>query len=162
MAAVHGTPVKGAPAAMTECLIVRLDTETYAIELGRVAEVHQLVAVTPAPDATGGLVGYVDIRGRVVPVVDLRLALGAQPRPWDASMHLVVCSVGEELVALAVDRVEGVAEMELDARDDASHAAVTAVARSESLGLLPVLDPSALSPGHAGSRSRPAKGRAAR
>ena len=143
----HGT--SDAPrAAETECLVVRLDDELYAIELARGAEVHQLVAATAAPDAAGGLVGYVDIRGRTVPALDLRAALGAPTRPWTASMHMVVARAGDEgdeLVALAVDRVDGVVPATLDARGSSHRpTAVSAVARAGGLGLVPVLDPAAL------------------
>ena len=136
-----------APSATTfaECLVVRLDTDAYAIRLADVAEIHQLVAATPAPDASGGLVGYIDIRGRVVPVLDLRLALGKETRPWDASMHMVLVSTSTGPLAIAVDRVDGVVTVELDAPGrGVLHPAVSAIAQHDRLGLVPVLDPETL------------------
>ena len=128
-----------------DCLVVRLDRVAYALRLADVAEVHQLVAATATPDARGGFVGYVDVRGRVVPIVDLRLALNGECLPWDASMHMVVARAGIGLVALAVDRVDGVVPGILESPGTAvEHAAVGAVARTEELGLVPVLDPDAL------------------
>ena len=133
------------PTGMTSCLLMWLDKDAYAMPLDAVVEIHQLAAVRPAPEGRGGLVGYLDLRGAVVPTVDLRTALGAPGRAWDPSMHMVVARTGMGRLALVVDRVEGIVDCEPDpAGASASGRTIAAIAKVPEVGLVPVLDPGVL------------------
>lgn len=69
-----------------------------------VAELHPVVATVPLPGAPGVIDGAIDVRGSVVAVLDLRARLGLGRRPPLVTDHLVVCHVGQQTVALRVDR----------------------------------------------------------
>lgn len=81
-----------------------------AIDVMRVQEVLRGAEVRPVPLAPPGVMGLVNLRGRVVTVLDLRtrLGLGDQGRPPDP-MHVVV-EGGDALVSLVVDRAGDVVQ----------------------------------------------------
>lgn len=82
-----------------------LSGERFAVPVERVQEVLRGAAVTPVPLAEPGLAGLLNLRGEVIPAVELRGRLGLPDRPADAdSVHLVVATPGGP-VSLLVDRV---------------------------------------------------------
>ncbi len=93
----------------------RLDGELYGLPIGRVQEIQQIVELRPIPDDTPGLMGLIDVRGLVVPVLDLRLLVGLPPRPYTLETPMVFCVVRGRSVALIVDSVEDVVEIDHDA-----------------------------------------------
>ena len=142
-----------APAVTADCLLVWLGDEPFAFLLDDVAEVHQIVAATPAGDASGGLAGYIDIRGRAVPAVDLRRVLDRPARPWDPSMHLVVATTPAGTVAVAVDRIEDIVSAVAGEPTGSIGAAwIRSLVRVEPIGLVPLLDAEALLASAAGAR----------
>jgi purine-binding chemotaxis protein CheW len=121
----------------------------YAFPLESVVEVHQAAAVTPAPEGPDGVVGWLDLRGSVIPVVDARDALGLDRSAWDPRMHFVVVAHGGLVAAVAVDEVYDVTDATLEPGGSETLSGIAGVARSDS-GLVPVLDPAGLVPAGAG------------
>lgn len=107
-------PVPEIPApvgGISRMVVFFLDDQRYALPIERVQEIQQIVAYTEVPDATGITLGMVNLRGVVVPLVDLRMLVGLQPKDYHLETPMVICRVGDSLVALVVDEVEDVAEM---------------------------------------------------
>lgn len=70
-----------------------------------------MVAVSPLPKAPPVAIGVVNIRGAVVPVLDIRGRFGLPPRDWGPSAHLLVARTPRRIVALPVDEALGVIEV---------------------------------------------------
>lgn len=88
---------------------LRVGGDHYAIDIMRVEEILHPAPVTPVPGAPAAVEGVVQLRGTVLPVVDVRRALGqTAARPLSASGRLVVCRVGQRRLGLLVDGVSGV------------------------------------------------------
>ncbi|MEP6689548.1 MAG: chemotaxis protein CheW [Gemmatimonadaceae bacterium] len=98
-----------------ELLVFQLDGARYALALDAVREVVRAVAVTPLPGAPDVVHGVIDVRGSVVPVFDLRARLGTTPREIDPDDQFVLANAGARVVALQVDRVEWMAEVDVTA-----------------------------------------------
>jgi purine-binding chemotaxis protein CheW len=101
-------------------LVFALGEERRALELRWVREIFTLVALTPVPTAPPALLGVVNFKGAIVPVLDLRVLLGsAAParavQPGDA---LLLVDVDGTRVALAVDRIDAVTAVTDDDDDD--------------------------------------------
>jgi purine-binding chemotaxis protein CheW len=79
--------------------------EEYVIDLSRVLEIVTPVPITPVPRAPECIEGVADLRGRVVPVVDVRKRLGGAPRPDQRRTRFLLVKVGRREVALVVDAV---------------------------------------------------------
>jgi chemotaxis signal transduction protein len=91
-----------------QALLVQVGERTAALPVDAIAEVLAAVAVTPA-GPSGGIQGQVNVRGEVLPVVELRELLGEsshQLRLTDR-MVLVDCQIGRML--LVVDEAVGIA-----------------------------------------------------
>lgn len=73
-----------------------------------VDRVVHAVAVAPTAPSWCGQVGVIDMQGEMVPVLDLRPALGVPTRPLSAKDQFLVVIVGASKMALWVDTVEGV------------------------------------------------------
>jgi purine-binding chemotaxis protein CheW len=93
----------------TEFLTFALDGETFAIEVERVHEVVDPPPVTAVPNAPAWAPAIANIRGNIVPLVDLRRKLAMAPRVSIADPRIVVAEVAIEgettLVGLEADAV---------------------------------------------------------
>ncbi len=83
----------------------------FAIPIGRVLETDRLTPITPLPGAAPGVKGLTNLRGEVVPVIDLREMLGWAPPENPAARRMLVINDGhrQPLAALLVDQVKGLA-----------------------------------------------------
>jgi len=86
-------------------VVFRLDGERCALPLPHVVIALRMVSVTPVPDAPTGVIGVIDMHGRVIPVADLRHRLGHPAREPHLDDRLLVISLAERTFALVVDEV---------------------------------------------------------
>lgn len=102
-------------AAGTEILTIGLGGEIFAVEAAIVREILDLAPVTEVPTADPFAGGLINVRGKVVPLVDVRLRFGMVPAPPTIDTRMVVIEI--ELggapcwVAMLADRVFEVTEM---------------------------------------------------
>jgi purine-binding chemotaxis protein CheW len=92
--------------------VFRAGDEELVVDIMRVQEIIPPLPVTKVPAAPQGIEGVVNLRGSIVPVVDVRAQLGlpepkVAPRP-----RLIVCRVGPHLVGLKVDAVSNVVRVD--------------------------------------------------
>lgn len=95
-----------------EILVFWLAAQRYALCLPEVKEVHRVVAITPLPTGPDVIEGVIDVRGELIPVMDLRKRLGRPEKPVQLSDHLILARADQRSVALRVDAVEGLVELE--------------------------------------------------
>lgn len=100
--------------------------ERYGIRAGQVREVLRAVSVTRLPGAPDVVEGVIDLRGVVVPVIDLRTRLGLPPKPVEVSDHLIVAVAGDRVVALRVDEAKSLTELDVDTLEAAERLAPAA------------------------------------
>jgi len=79
--------------------------QRFAVRAEEVREVIRAAAVTPLPGAPEVVDGVIDLRGEIVPVLDLRGRLGLQRRPVSPSDRFIVTTVAGRTVILRVDEV---------------------------------------------------------
>ncbi|MGK2858639.1 MAG: chemotaxis protein CheW [Thermoanaerobaculia bacterium] len=91
-------------------VVFKLDGQRYALELVRVRECLRVVAVTPLPGAPAGVLGAIDLRGVVVPVIELRRRFDHPARSLRLTDQLIIADTGRRIVALLVDEATGVLE----------------------------------------------------
>ncbi len=107
----------------TKYLVFLLGDEAYAVEVVRVEEVLEFTTIARVPRTPDFLLGVVNLRGRVLPVMDLRSRLGLEHVELTDENRLIVINTrcgGEQisLTALA-DSVVGVLDIENDALEPA-------------------------------------------
>jgi purine-binding chemotaxis protein CheW len=93
-----------------------LDSERFAVPVGMVREILDIRQPFRIPEAPPHLAGLIDVRGRAVPLIDLRLKLGLPPRAATADTRILVLDVpldGRVLsLGLIADRVFEVAALD--------------------------------------------------
>ncbi len=86
-------------------VLFRLGDVDYALPLDRVVEILRMVAITPVPESPRAVAGVIDLRGRVIPVLDLRRRLGMADRPYDLRTPILVAEHDGRVVGLVADEV---------------------------------------------------------
>lgn len=99
------------PAGAGDVLVFTVGGSRCAVPLAHVQEVARAVAITPLPTAPPIVEGVIDVRGMVVPVVDLRARLDLPPAPVRPEQRLIIVRAGERTVALRVDDVDWVSRV---------------------------------------------------
>lgn len=94
-----------------QVVVFTMDGQQYALPIEAVQEIQQIVDYTPVPGSVPALVGMIDLRGIVVPLIDLRLLLGLNATPFHLDTPLIFGEAGTVLVAYAVDGVEDVLDL---------------------------------------------------
>jgi purine-binding chemotaxis protein CheW len=95
-------------------VLFNLDKLSVGLPLAAVERVERAVEITPLPKAPEIVLGVVNVRGRVVPVVDIRKRFELSQHPLDPRDHLILARTLRRPVALAVDQVAGVQSFEAD------------------------------------------------
>ncbi len=98
-----------APASIA---LFRLADRACAVDAAVVVEILAAVAVTPLPRQPAYIAGVVDLRGAIVPVLDLRVRFGLPARPMELSDRLIVIRATGRLLMLWVDDVEAFAPVD--------------------------------------------------
>lgn len=86
--------------------------ESYAFPVAAVQEILRVGTITRVPDAPHPVRGILNLRGRVVPVVDLRVRLGLQPGEANGSSRVLIATARGRLIGLLVDSVEQVVRLD--------------------------------------------------
>lgn len=105
----RASPVQAAPSSASKHMTFKLMKEEYGIEILKVRELIGLLEITRMPRASAYIRGLINLRGKVIPVIDLRVKFGMPPsEPTSQSVIIVVQleSAGSSLtVGLLVDEV---------------------------------------------------------
>ncbi len=103
-------------AADTQFVTLGIDREVFAVPVDTVLEILDMRELFRMPDAPAHLAGLIDVRGRSVPVIDLRVKLGLPAAAVNEGTRIMVLEVpisGRQLVlGLIADRVYEVASLD--------------------------------------------------
>lgn len=92
-------------------LTFHLNGEDYGIAIQHVIEIIGIQKITRIPDMPVFIEGIINLRGRVIPVMDVRLKFGMPETEHDDRTCVIVIQVGESITGLIVDRVKEVLEI---------------------------------------------------
>ncbi|RXE24921.1 chemotaxis protein, partial [Xanthomonas perforans] len=95
----------------TRWLRLRCGEQTYALELLKVQEVVLPVPLLPLRGTPSAMLGIMNLRGQVVPVIDLGIHLGSSPVDMDLQTRVVVLEENGETMGLRVSAVEDVTSL---------------------------------------------------
>ncbi|WP_312369369.1 chemotaxis protein CheW [Stenotrophomonas sp.] len=91
-----------------EYLSFTLGNEHYGVDILKVQEIRGYDSVTRVPDAPDYIKGVINLRGTIVPVIDLRLKLRLDEARYDAFTVMIVLNVEDRVVGIVVDSVSDV------------------------------------------------------
>lgn len=112
------SPAGGAASATApdarEFLAFKLGHEEYGIDILRVQEIRSFERPTRIAHAPAHLLGVINLRGTIVPVVDLRLKFQLPRRPYDEFTVVIVLRIGVRTMGMVVDGVSDVITLTSD------------------------------------------------
>ena len=91
-----------------------LDEEEYGIEILKVQEIIRFAELTRIPQSPPFIEGVLNLRGKVVPVMDLRTRFSMPRAERDRSTRIIVIDVANKVMGMIVDAVSGVLQIEDD------------------------------------------------
>jgi len=95
-------------------LTFRIGNEEYAIEIKHVTEIVGIQKITEVPEMLDFVKGVINLRGNVIPVIDVRARFQMKSREYDDRTCVVVVNIEEMAVGLVVDTVNEVTSIPSD------------------------------------------------
>jgi purine-binding chemotaxis protein CheW len=94
-----------------EMLVFKLGSEEYGVDILKVQEIRGYEKVTPIPRSPDYLKGVVNLRGTIVPVIDLRIRFGMPDPKYDSLTVVIVLRIAGRIVGAVVDAVSDVVRL---------------------------------------------------
>jgi purine-binding chemotaxis protein CheW len=98
----------GAVTSIQEFLAFKLGTEEYGIDILRVQEIRSYEAPTRMANAPAFVKGVINLRGVIVPIIDMRLKFNLSQVNYDSFTVVIVLNIGKQVVGMVVDSVSDV------------------------------------------------------
>jgi purine-binding chemotaxis protein CheW len=89
-------------------LLCKLDNEEYGINITHVQSIEELQKIIAVPDLPPYVKGVINLRGNVIPVIDLRLKFHMEEREYDDRTCIVITKIHDKQIGLIVDTVSEV------------------------------------------------------
>ncbi len=97
-----------AATSLREFLAFKLGTEEYGIDILRVQEIRSYEEPTRIANAPPFIKGVVNLRGVIVPIIDMRLKFNLEQSNYDSFTVVIVLNIGSRVVGMVVDAVSDV------------------------------------------------------
>lgn len=124
--------------ASNQFLTFLLCGQDFGVEILQVREIRNFTKLTPIPNMPASIKGVLNLRGTVVPIVDLRIRLGMPAAQYDRFTVIIVVNVNERVMGVVVDAVSDVLNVDSEALvappemgNSADTSFVTGLAKSE-------------------------------
>jgi len=119
-----------------QIVVFTLDEQLFALPLIVVLKVIHALEIRHLPEAPEIISGIINVRGKIIPVVDIRKRLGILTREIDLNDRLIIADTGKREVAILVDSVTGVIDLEPFQGDTSKNSApfsehISGVAKTE-------------------------------
>jgi len=90
----------------------KLGDEDFGVDILSVQEINRVTEITQIPSTPDFVKGVINLRGNVIPVIDLRSRLGMPEKEHNKQTRIIVADVGERTIGLIVDAVSEVIRMD--------------------------------------------------
>jgi purine-binding chemotaxis protein CheW len=96
-----------------------LGNEEYGVDIAQVQEINRMVTITNVPRAPQFMEGVINLRGRLIPIIDLRTRFGMDRSERTKDTRIVVTEIGSRSVGMVVDSVSEVLRIPVEQVEDA-------------------------------------------
>ncbi|MBA4389346.1 MAG: chemotaxis protein CheW [Syntrophus sp. (in: bacteria)] len=86
----------------------KLGSEEFAVDILKVQEINKMMNITKIPNAPAFIEGVINLRGKIIPIVDLRKRLGFKDQDYDKSTRIIVVELDGLVLGFIVDSVSEV------------------------------------------------------
>ena len=99
---------------MDQIVTFSLDHRLYALPLNSVVRVIHALYISSLPKAPAIICGIINVKGQIIPVVDIRVRFGLVSREIDRDDQLIIANTGKRTIALVVDEVNEILEVDVN------------------------------------------------
>jgi len=92
-------------------LTFELGQEDYGLEILKVREIIGIMSITAVPQVPSYVKGVINLRGKVIPVIDLRLKFGMPSIDTTAETCIIIINLKEVLIGIMIDKVKEVLDI---------------------------------------------------
>ena len=93
---------------MLQLVSFKIGDEEFAVDILKVQEINRMLEVTRVRNAPDHIEGVINLRGKVIPIIDLRSRFGMARKDKDKNTRIVVVEVSGKIVGFVVDAVREV------------------------------------------------------
>lgn len=97
---------------IAEWLTFKLGTEEYGIDILSVQEIRSYEKVTRIVNAPAMIKGVINLRGVIVPIVDMRIRFNLETVSYDDFTVVIVLNIGQQVIGMVIDGVSDVVTLE--------------------------------------------------
>lgn len=98
-----------------------LDAEIFGVDMVNVAQIMEMVDIMPVPNVPELVLGLINLRGAIVPVIDLKIFFGLQRKPWTRDSRIVIMKEKNLMVGVVVDSMWESLRLSMDDFQQAPH-----------------------------------------
>ncbi|MGH7716399.1 MAG: chemotaxis protein CheW [Vulcanimicrobiaceae bacterium] len=100
-----------------QIVVFSLSGDEFGIDIAQVREIDRLVPITRVPRVPAHVEGIINLRGQLVPIVDLRTRLGMPHAAPTKTARIIVAEIGSRSIGMIVDEVREVVRIPVDQID---------------------------------------------
>jgi purine-binding chemotaxis protein CheW len=93
---------------MLQLVSFNIGQEEFGLDIQRIQEINRMVEITRVPNSPEFVTGVINLRGKVIPIIDLRKRFGFPPKESDRNTRIIVVELSDMVVGFAVDSVSEV------------------------------------------------------
>jgi purine-binding chemotaxis protein CheW len=93
---------------LLQLVTFNLDNEEYAVDILKVQEINRMTEITRVPNSPSYVEGVVNLRGKVIPVVNIRMKFNLPERETDARSRIMIMDIQGITMGVVVDSVSEV------------------------------------------------------
>ena len=94
--------------SLLQLVSFNINEEEFGLDILKVQEINRMVEITRVPNTPDFVVGVIHLRGKVIPIIDLRARLGMPDRAYDKDTRIIVVELEGKVIGFIVDKVNEV------------------------------------------------------
>ncbi len=99
-------------------VVFRIEEQEFAVDINKVKTIEKITTITRVPGAQHFIMGVINLRGEVIPVIDIRKRMGMQPRQFDSESRIIIINLDDIEVGLTADSATEVVNIGQDYIDN--------------------------------------------
>jgi purine-binding chemotaxis protein CheW len=100
--------IKAQTEELLQLVSFTIGQEEFGLDIQCIQEINRMVDITRVPNAPDFVTGVINLRGKVIPIIDLRKRFGFPPKESDKNTRIIVVELGDIVVGFVVDTVHEV------------------------------------------------------
>ncbi len=100
--------IKAQTEELLQLVSFMIGQEEFGLDIQRIQEINRVVEITRVPNSPEFVVGVINLRGKVIPIIDLRRRFGFPPKESDKNTRIIVVELESMVVGFIVDSVREV------------------------------------------------------